>query len=101
MDGPHGSGNTLSPPPLVLSVPVQFFPPPGFSASLCPKGSRKSSCLASGPETGPRRQLRKGCLFICLLDPLSWQPRGMGLPVSSPGLRRRGAVGEGEGQGHF
>lgn len=76
-----------SPTPTCSACSVQFSPPPGFSASLCPRASRKSSCLASGPETGPRRWLGKGCLFIiCLMDPLSWWPRGMGLPVGSAGL---------------
>lgn len=94
----HMPGSSLSQPPLVLAVPFRLFPPPaGFSASLCPRCSRKISCLASGPETGPGRWWGQGCQFIlCLLAPLGWQPGGGGgggLPVGSPGLWRRGGVG--------
>ena len=92
----HMPGSSFSQPPLVLAVPFRLFPPPpGFSASLCPRCSRKISCLASGPETGPGRWWGQGCQFIlCLLAPLGWQPgEGVELPVGSPGLWRRGGVG--------
>lgn len=102
LGGPDGSGNTLSPPPLVLPVPFRLFPPP-VSQHLCAlEVPGKSPVWPLAQKQAPGGG---GGSVVCSSS-LCWllwagSPGGWGLPVGRPGLWRRGGAGEGEDQGHL